>query len=270
MFEPKLGVSLKVLTHNLTDDWSDALARSPIETFEITPYMTEEGRIPDNVANLHALLDRTDIRVATIHAKSAPEYDFSVTDEAAWRRAVDGFAESLDMAVDLDAKVVIIHTGHEPITDDERPARIRQARRGLAELTEPCRRTGVKTALELLPRSCLGNTVEECFALIDGLDEDVFGVCLDTNHLMDRAATLSDVVRQLDGRLIALHLSDYDGVDEKHWMPGKGVLDWKVFMQALRDVDYQGPFTYECRFDGDTPDEMIACLKRNFDWLTSL
>jgi len=41
-------------------------------------------------------------------------------------------------------------------------------------------------------------------------------------------------------------------------------------MQALRDIDYLGPFNYECEMDGETPQARIASLEQNFDWLSTL
>ena len=71
--------------------------------------------------------------------------------------------------------------------------------------------------------------------LLADVDPSVAGACLDTNHLMADYATLPDVVRTLGRRLIALHCSDYDGVDERHWPPFRGVIDWAAFQAALRD-----------------------------------
>jgi len=69
---------------------------------------------------------------------------------------------------------------------------------------------------------------------------------------------------------LTLHLSDYDGIDEKHWMPGEGVIDWQAFMLALQEIDYTGPFNYEAKPHGDTPAEKIRDLEANFQMLTAL
>ena len=87
---------------------------------------------------------------------------------------------------------------------------------------------------------------------------------------MDRPQDLARAVRQLGDRLITLHLSDYDGIDEKHELPGQGVLDWKSFMQALRDINYGGPFNYECKIEGETVAARIQTLEDNFAWLSRL
>jgi hexosaminidase len=112
--------------------------------------------------------------------------------------------------------------------------------------------------------------VEELLTLLARFDPSVFGVCLDTNHLMDRPQTLPQVVHNLGDRLFTLHLSDYDGVDEQHALPGLGVLDWAAFTQALQDIGYTGPFNYECRIDGASVQDRIDTLEQNFAWISAL
>ena len=107
-------------------------------------------------------------------------------------------------------------------------------------------------------------------ALLDSLDVSVAGACLDVNHLMDRFTELPQVVASLGPRLFALHLSDYDGVDEKHWPPMQGVIDWAGFLSALNDVGFAGPLNYEARLDGQTPAERLESLERNYARLMAL
>jgi sugar phosphate isomerase/epimerase len=87
---------------------------------------------------------------------------------------------------------------------------------------------------------------------------------------MDRAQDLPRVPRALRSKLLTLHMSDYDGIDEQHQMPGRGVLDWQAFMQALREAGYAGPYNYECQIDGDTTQDRIEALERNWRWLGTL
>ena len=47
------------------------------------------------------------------------------------------------------------------------------------------------------------------------------------------------------GRLITLHISDNDGIDERHWMPGQGVIVWQQWAQILVTMGYAFPFIYE-------------------------
>ena len=68
----------------------------------------------------------------------------------------------------------------------------------------------------------------------------------------------------LGERSITLHISDYDGTDEKHWMPFLGVVDWGSFANALREIGYTGAFVYETMPEGDTVAEKLAIIETNF------
>lgn len=269
MFKPKLGVSLHTLSKELTDDVREAVNLSHIATFEVFADLFTHGDNANTRRLLKEMLASGGRRAASIHARFGGACDFSNLDETAFRNALKEAHASIALAVEYDAPIIVVHASAEPIPilPEQRDQRLAQARRALAELADTCRMKHKKIAVELLPRTCLGNTVSELLGLIDGFGEETMGVCLDVNHLMDRYRDLSSVILRLKRRLIALHLSDYDGIDEKHWLPGSGVIDWSACIKALRAADYSGPFNYECDFGGKTPSESIKMLEDNFDWL---
>jgi hypothetical protein len=41
-------------------------------------------------------------------------------------------------------------------------------------------------------------------------------------------------------------------------------------MRALREIEYQGPFTYECQVEGDNLAQKLVTLRENFIWLNSI
>lgn len=270
MFKPTLGVSLHTISNEVNQALLDAVDESRIATIEIYPSLFDKDKCGEKRALLKETLCRSQIRAMTIHALFGGVYDLSILDETAYGNAMAHLDASLGLAVDFDAPMIVVHASAEPIEPAQRGRRMEQSRRALTEIGARCELANKRIAIELLPRTCLGNTVEELLEIMDGLDETTFGVCLDTNHLMNRFQILADCVRTLGGRLFALHLSDYDGVDEKHQMPGKGVIDWKSFMAALREINYAGPFNYECQLVGETPKERVESVEKNFDWLRIL
>lgn len=268
MFAPQLGVSLHTLSTDLSEAVMHAIAESQIATLEVSARMLlDEQQSQVSLPLIKALIRDHRVRVATIHALFGGPYDLSAFDAQTRRDALASIRGAIDLAVELDAPVIVAHASAEPIAPQERVERQAQVQTALVDIERWCQQAGRQVAIELLPRTCLGNTVEELLALLKGRDEATFGVCLDTNHLMDRYQGLAKTVADLGDRLLALHMSDYDGVDEQHALPGKGVLDWSAFMQALSDIGYAGPFNYECQLAGDTPFERIATLERNYAWL---
>ena len=81
--------------------------------------------------------------------------------------------------------------------------------------------------------------------ILDLTDGDL-RVCFDVNHI-----TLYEGAREalsaLGGRVGTLHISDHDGVDERHWIPGRGIVDWPAFVAGLDDIGYQGCLMHEAR-----------------------
>jgi sugar phosphate isomerase/epimerase len=268
MFAPRLGVSLHCIGQPLDGSLLNALRDSDVATLELFPTL-----FGDNAAArtaLRATMLTSGIVAATVHARFGGGYDISSGDAKVRNTGLTACREALDLAVEFEAGIVVVHASAEPIADADREGRLAQCVQTLSSLADAARELGVRIAIELLPRTCLGNTAAELQRMLGDLDPEVFGACLDVNHLMDRAGTLPDVVRQLGPQLITLHLSDYDGIDEKHWPPGEGVIDWPAFIQALRDIGYAGPFNYEAKFPGSTPAERMAALSANFAWLSSL
>ncbi len=265
-WKPHAGVSLHCLANPVDPADASRLEGSCVETLEISPALLQ-GEAGAALKAALASLERT--RVASVHALFGGANDISLLEEPARRRAIEQGRSDLRLAEELGADLLVVHASGEPVSDEERPRRLAQCRRSLAELSEEAKDRNVRLVVELLPRSCLGNTVDELAALLDGLDPSMVGVCLDTNHGMDRWAELPQWVEQLGERLWEVHVSDYDGVDEKHDPPGQGVLDWGAFANALEKIGFQGPFNYECRWPGDTFAERLQALEENFQWINS-
>jgi sugar phosphate isomerase/epimerase len=130
------------------------------------------------------------------------------------------------------------------------------------ELAQAADQASVRLAVELLPRSCLGHSTDELERLLDGLADHV-GVCLDVNHL-PHATLLPQVVADLGQRILTLHLSDFDNTDERHWLPGQGMVDWRALCADLRAVGYQGPWLYEVHSEYRNHLADAAMLAGNF------
>ena len=260
-----LGVSLHKLDPEQRPETVELLAGSSVKAVELWEPTFEKGQ--GHVDEMRRLLAAAGVAARTVHANFGGSLDISSRDPAVRSAGIQAFSVALDLARRIGARIVVVHASSEPIPDEARAARMEQAKRSVRTLAGMASDAGCRIALELLPRTCLGHSVEELLTLLENVDVSTAGVCLDTNHLMADFAALPDVVRSLGPRLIALHCSDYDGVDEQHWPPLRGVIDWPAFLSALRDVHFPGPFNYEAALDGQTPAERLAFLEGNYSQL---
>ena len=53
------------------------------------------------------------------------------------------------------------------------------------------------------------------------------------------------LIKKVGANIVSTHVSDYDKIDEKHWLPGEGVADFHAIFSALWDTGYSGPWLYE-------------------------
>lgn len=263
----KVGKSLQLGETPEADESLQALVSSSMAHVEImyASYCDD----PDWTASVRKKLDDSPVNINSVHAPFSSEVDISRLDDDGQEFALQEVGKAIVMAERLGAGIVVLHGSAEPIENAERPERMAQSRSSLKILSEQAKMSGVRLALEMLPRTCLGNTADELLMLIDHMSPDYIGLCLDTNHPAD-PGDLPAIVKQLDERIITLHISDYDGVDEKHWMPFRGVVDWGAFANALRDIGYSGAFVYETSpEEGDTMKEKLEIIQSNFQRILS-
>lgn len=127
------------------------------------------------------------------------------------------------------------------LTEAEIYARNLEVLRQIQELS-----TGMKIriCLENLGRIC--TDVDSIISLVDRLDPDRFGICLDTGHLNMHDRDQVAFIRKAGHRLHALHIADNEGERDQHMMPfGRGNVDFVKVVAALREVDYHGLFNLE-------------------------
>ena len=138
----------------------------------------------------------------------------------------------------------VLHPSSEPIENSDRAEAMLLSKEALAELAEWAHQHGSVICVEDLPRTCLGRTADEMLELLSA--DDRLRVCFDVNHLLlSNGSTHAECVQKLGDKIVTLHLSDYDFIDERHFLPGNGLINWNEVITLLEEADYSGPFMYE-------------------------
>ncbi len=195
----------------------------------------------------------------SVHLPFGGGWDAAHIDEPDRMDAVCGFKRIIDLTACWHPSVYVLHGCLEPVKDEEREARLLQCIKSVKELTEYAEKYGAKIALEDLPRSCLGNSTDEMKRIADASETHI---CFDVNHLLGDSH--EDFLNALKNKIITTHLSDYDGEDERHWLPGEGIVPWKLIFERLEAVGYKGPYLFELRAVDGVPynaEEIITAFK---------
>ena len=187
-----------------------------------------------------ALLARYGIEVLSVHLPFGPTWEMCVPDDFIRERAVRRYLELIEMCRFLNPRRFILHPGYPQVPKEERQQRIKNFRQNVKLMADAA--APAKIAVENMPQDCLGNTARELVSLIEGIDG--LCICCDMNHWYQESTYTAITI--LGHRIETVHISDYDGSIERHWLPGRGCLDWNRIINELEKLNYQGPFLYEC------------------------
>lgn len=256
-----LGVSTSlfrgILEANCEPEGIRALQGTGISHIEY--FCDDHDRNHANPEHIAAVKQAAADRGITIWSCHAPfgTTDISDPDDDVRSASVDNVIEAIDAAVELAAGIVVLHGSREPIAVEDRPDRLERCIGSLNELCKAASERGVVLALELLPRTCLGNRSAEMQMILERTEGDL-RVCYDVNHItLYEGARAS--LNALGDRILTLHISDHDGIDERHWVPGKGIVDWPGFVAGLDDIGYSGCLMHEARdIELDLPGNLAA------------
>ena len=191
MFKPELGVSLHTISKCIDDNLIEHVANSKIKTLELSQRIFLENT--EMVKSCIRKLSTSKIKIASIHS-DYHGVDISSIDRETRGNAIRSAFNSIVLAEEFGAQIIVQHSSFEPIGTVERVIRGKYAKESIIEIAEKCSQAGKRLAIELLPRTCLGNTADGLFELTDGLPENIVGFCLDTNHLMNKPFLLADIV----------------------------------------------------------------------------
>ncbi|MBE6577963.1 MAG: sugar phosphate isomerase/epimerase [Ruminococcaceae bacterium] len=235
----KVGLSSSAFS--LDEATFKRLAESGIEATELS--MPLDAHLSLNHKEVLELSQRYGVKLWSYHLPFFPfkKIDISSLDPELRKNAIELYSTLIAKAADIGIDKFVLHPSGEPIADEDREERIKYSMQNIDFLAELAHRHGARIAVEDLPRSCIGSTVDELARLVSVNDK--LRVCFDTNHLLKDDPV--DLVKTLGDRIITLHVSDYDFIDERHWLPGEGLNDWSGIYKSLCEVGYNGIWMYE-------------------------
>ncbi|MBO5321885.1 MAG: sugar phosphate isomerase/epimerase [Clostridia bacterium] len=243
----------------ISEETFQMLKASGIEAIELS--LSHEALKTFDYKEVARLSKLYGIELWSFHLPFLPfaEIDISSTNEEIRRFSLDLCKEYIEKATEIGVDKFVIHPSAEPISPEERPQRLEASKKSLGELADFAQLYGAVIAVEDLPRTCLGNCADEMLEILE--TNDKLRVCFDTNHLLKD--TNGNFLKKVGDKIITLHISDYDFVDEKHWLPGEGKIDWAEILEGLKNIGYNGVWMYEVGLG--KPKTLTRSRNLNFD-----
>ena len=204
-----------------------------------------------NVLSLKGLLKELHLQPYSLHAPFS-YVNIASLDEEYRKHSIRVIKESIELCSKLGGSIVIIHPHSNQMFPglEDYSRMVHRVEESIQELTFFAKRFGIKIGVENVPYLGgwdFGSKISNLVKLIEKIDSDELGLCLDTGHIFigRKNVDLSRNVLDCGKNLIALHTQDTDGEGDRHWLPGEGIIDWSKFPRDLKSINYQGIFMLE-------------------------
>ena len=158
--------------------------------------------------------------------------------------------KKLNICLFADDKLVTIDRNHQVISEEQKAPILGQVIPILSQLSRYANDRGVQMLLEPLNRYSTPycTTAADAIAIAQKINQDNFGVLLDTFHMNIEEDSFENAIVSADGLLRHTHFAD-----NNRKMPGFGHIDFASIIKALERIGYIDQYiSFEPNFTSDT------------------
>ena len=200
------------------------------------------------------------------HAFYGPYNDLYLPEGSERQKMLLTHKLAMDIAADFGIKTMAIHVGdrHEVVEGIPFDQLHENILRSLEELLVTAEKHGIVLAIENAYNIC--NTADKLVAAAKYFDSPYLGVCYDAGHANlvhpafkncntpsvdyywyshDKVEWDDQMLEKMLPDVVCCHLQDNDGIGDKHWLPGRGNIDWAHIMGLLNKAPRLNSFQCE-------------------------
>ena len=244
----------KMRAHNLTSvDYAD------LYNVYSELYALDEEKFKEILTYERDVLKKGGITVEQIHGPwRYPPKDDDSDEREKWLEAMK---KGIRGAAYLGATRMVVHPlmpyGLDSTSHEEEVLRINAEH--FTKLCEYAEDYPVTICLENMPYPLFAiSSVKQVLDFVKKVNKKNLKVCLDTGHANVLGTTPGEAVRLLGSYLEAMHVHDNNGKTDQHLHIGEGLIDWRDFSKALREIGFTGAVSAEPNMRGDYTQEQLT------------
>ena len=175
----------------------------------------------------------------------AARIDLADLDPAVIRASRADLSHCIDWLAAAGGRHLVIHPGGISDSRDSGP-REETLLAGLEILADQAADRDVILCVENMPPGVHpGSRMADLARIVAEINRAEVRLALDTGHANLVATAASETLAA--GRWLATtHVHDNNGRQDRHEPPGRGTIDWDAWVDALDQIDYDGPIVLEC------------------------
>lgn len=194
----------------------------------------EEEPYPMKKEDMPFLVRQMGLKIDNIHVPFCDANALWSADEAKRKAMVERHIQWLTDCRQFHIPRMVMHLSE----GDNPPSSNDYGLQSMETLVQAAERLGVTLAIE--------NTIsrDNVPFLLQGIRSENLGFCFDSSHHRLREQDDYQLLTTYGERMVTTHLSDNDGLLDRHWLPGLGIIDWTNVLKSF-PKEYQGCFLLE-------------------------
>jgi sugar phosphate isomerase/epimerase len=196
----------------------------------------EEDLFATNKADqMPSLARETGLSVDNIHAPFEECNALWSNSRSAEAAVIDPYSLALDYCRKHAIPMLVLHVskGSNP------PSPTQAGLQALEKLVKRAEGLGVSLAIENT------RSPHHTDFVLSGIESDHLGLCYDSSHDFISGHPPGELLRRWGDRLLTTHLSDNNGINDDHYLPGEGCIDWDLIQEAFPGDRYPGSIMLE-------------------------
>lgn len=194
----------------------------------------EDAPFPIKKEDMPALVRAKGLYLENIHAPFADSNALWSDNDCLRNSVIETYLQWLTDCRDFGIPRMVMH-----ITEgDNPPAPNEHGLNSMLELVKAAEELGVVIAIENTYRT------DNVPYLLNRIQSKHLGFCFDSSHHHLRSPQDFRLLEEYGRRLAATHLSDNDGLKDRHWLPGHGIIHWTELVRSF-PKGYAGCLTLE-------------------------
>ena len=234
----------------------------------VAPYTLSDEEAAACLLAQKAAMDAAGITVAQVHGPW--RYPPQETTEEECAERMEKMQRSIRFCAQLGCKYWVIHPimpfGVEELGTELEPETWKRNIAFMRKLLETARAYDVTICLENMPFCRFSiSTPEKILEFVKEINDEHFQICLDTGHVsIFDGRSPAEALRLMKDHVKVLHIHDNHGSSDEHLFPYSGVIEWEDFAHALKEINFRGVISLECKPSGKLPDRAYEAMWRAY------
>ena len=175
------------------------------------------------VDDMPAMVRDHGLLIDNIHCPYEDVNELWSEDKSVRKKVIDTYYAYIDSCAKHEVSHMIMHATNEGYFCDEMSLGVNS----LLSLVRRAEEQGIKVVIE--------NTRDYDIIdfLLSEIDSTFLGLCYDSSHDWIYGQSEGALLDKWKDRLLCTHLSDNNRVEDKHWIPGDGQVQWNKIMPNI-------------------------------------